>query len=148
MISATITETTCHVNNGLLDGSVFVTSFFLIALDVHQAHSLLITQDFQIWHSSGLAPHRASQLLPVLTMAPSDNDSVVSDGQMSDLSDDSVAELVGAPPQLPPPSSTEYIPMLLEVRRIFIDFDYMLTWLWKTLIHRPYERLKFTTSSS
>jgi hypothetical protein len=50
-------------------------------------------------------------------MGLSDNDSVVSDGQMSDLSDDSIADLVGQPPpQLPPPSSTEYIPTLLEVR--------------------------------
>ena len=51
-------------------------------------------------------------------MALSDNDSNVSDGQMLDLSDDSIAELAGTlnPQELPSPSSDEYIPILLEVR--------------------------------
>ncbi len=49
-------------------------------------------------------------------MALSDNDSVVSDGQMSVLSDDSIAESVRSLPQLPSPSTNEYIPTLLEVR--------------------------------
>lgn len=39
-------------------------------------------------------------------------------------------------------------PHCLRCVQSFIDFDYLLTWLWKILVHRPYERLKFTTRSS
>jgi hypothetical protein len=50
-------------------------------------------------------------------MSPSDNDSVVSDGQMSDLSDDSIAELRMTLPQRElSPTDSDYIPTLLEVR--------------------------------